>query len=96
MELFICARSHALEGQEAAVAEVLREQVSAVRAEPGCLAIAAYRSVRDSRLFWIYSQRIDEVAFETHAELLRTERFVERVQRLVDHPFDATRAHSIA
>jgi quinol monooxygenase YgiN len=95
MELFIFARFHACEGREAAVAAALREQVPAVRAEPGCLAITAYRSTRDPRLFWIHSRRIDEAAFETHAELPRTQRFVEHVQQLIDHPFDVTRTHPI-
>ena len=35
MELFIFARFHALVGQDAAVAAALREQVPAVRAQPG-------------------------------------------------------------
>ena len=47
MELAIFARFHASAGQEEAVAAVLREQVPAARGEPGCLAIAAYRSTRD-------------------------------------------------
>jgi len=67
MELVIFARFHASAGQEDAVAAALREQVPAAQAEPGCLAIAAYRSTRDPRLFWIYSRWIDEAAFETHA-----------------------------
>jgi len=96
MEIFIFACFHALEGQEAALSTVLREQVPAARTEPGCLAIAAYRSVRDPRLFWIHSRWIDEAAFETHAGLPRTLRFVERAQALIDHPFAATRTHAIA
>ena len=96
MELFIFARFHAREGQEGALGAVLGEQVPAVRSEPGCLAIAAHRSIRDPRLFWIHSRWSNEAAFEVHAELPRTEHFVETVQRLIDHPFDATRAHAIA
>jgi quinol monooxygenase YgiN len=96
MELFIFARFHTREGQEAALAAVLGEQVLAVRSEPGCLAIAAHRSIRDPRLFWIHSRWSNEAAFEVHAELPRTEHFVETVQRLIDHPFDATRTHAIA
>lgn len=96
MELFIFARFHASAGQEEAVATTLREQVPAVRAEPGCLAIAAYRSVRDARQFWIHSRWIDEAAFEIHAELPHTQRFLERVQELIDHPLDVTRTHPIA
>ena len=92
MELFIFARFHAREGHEAAVAAVLREQTASVRDEPGCLAIQAYRSVRDPRLFWIHSRWTDEAAFEVHAELPRTVQFVARMEALIDHPFDATRA----
>jgi quinol monooxygenase YgiN len=46
MELVIFARFHARDGQEDAVAAALREQVPGVWAEPGCLAIGAYRSTR--------------------------------------------------
>ena len=66
-----------------------------MRAEPGCLAIDACRSTRDSRLFWIVSHWIDEVAFEVHAELPDATRFVERMQSLIDHPFEAARARRI-
>jgi quinol monooxygenase YgiN len=96
MELVIFARFHARDGQEDAVAAALREQVPGVWAEPGCLAIGAYRSTRDPRLFWIHSRWIDEAAFEVHAELRRTQLFVERMQELIDHPFEATRTHPIA
>ena len=61
------------------------------RQEPGCLAIGAYRSTREPRLFYIHSRWIDEAAFETHAGLPHTVRFVERMQPLIDHPFEATR-----
>jgi quinol monooxygenase YgiN len=96
MELVIIARFHAREGQEAAVAEALRKQVPGVRPEPGCLSINAYSSTRDPRLFWIHSRWTDEAAFEVHAELPRTQRFVERMQELIDHPFAADRARLLA
>ena len=95
-ELVILARFHAREGQEDAVAAALREQVPGVRPEPGCLSIYAYCSVRDPRLFWIHSRWSDEAAFEVHAELPRTRRFVERMQELIDHPFEAHRSQQIA
>src|SRR5438552_1497261 len=96
MELAIFARFHAREGQDnTAVAAALRDVVGPSRAEPGCLAIAAYRSVCDPRLFWIHSRWIDEAAFETHAELPHTVRFLERVQPLIDHPLDVTRTRAI-
>jgi quinol monooxygenase YgiN len=91
MELFIFARFHTREGVETAAAAVLREQVKGVREEPGCLAIEAYRSVGDPKLFYIHSRWSDEAAFEAHAELPRTVQFVERMETLIDHPFAATR-----
>ncbi|HXX83080.1 MAG TPA: antibiotic biosynthesis monooxygenase family protein [Casimicrobiaceae bacterium] len=63
MELFLFARFHAIEGQDSALATALRDQVAATRAEPGCLAIAAFRFIRDLRLFWIHSRWVDEAAF---------------------------------
>ena len=95
-ELAILARFHAREGLEEAAAATLIEQVAGVRSEPGCLSIHAYRSPRDPRLFWIHSRWVDEAAFDVHAELPRTQRFMERMQELIDHPFEAHRAQPIA
>ena len=95
MELFIFARFHAREGKEEAVAAALRDEILASRAEPGCLAHQAYRSTRDCQLFFIHSRWIDEAAFETHAQLPHTTRFIERVQPLIDHNLDVTRARPL-
>jgi len=95
MELFIFARFHAREGQEEAVAAALRDQIGPVRTEPGCLAIEGFRSTRDRRLFYLHARWIDEAAFDIHAELPRTVRFLERVQPLIDHPLDVTRARPL-
>jgi quinol monooxygenase YgiN len=91
MEITIFARFHAFEGKQEAVASELRDAVARVRTEPGCLGIEVYRSVRDSRLFWLHSRWVDEAAFDKHTERPETNQFVERVQRLIDHPFDVTR-----
>jgi quinol monooxygenase YgiN len=91
MKLFNFARFHAQEGKEEAVAALLRAQIGPVRVEPGCVEIDAYRSTRDPRLFYIHSRWIDEAAFEVHAQLPSTDRFVERMQALIDHEFQATR-----
>jgi quinol monooxygenase YgiN len=56
MKLFIFARFHASEDQEAASESLLRAQPELVRAEPGSLEMGIYRSVRDPRLFWIHSR----------------------------------------
>ena len=95
MKLFIFARFHAREGQEHALEALLRAQPDLVRAEPGCLEMGIYRSVRDPRLFWIHSRWADEAAFNVHANLLDTDRFVERAEQLIDHPFDVTRSQAL-
>jgi quinol monooxygenase YgiN len=96
MELFIFARFHAREGRGEAVAAVLRDQACSVRSEPGCLAIEVFRSTRESRLFYLQSRWIDEAAFDIHADLPSTVRFLERVQPLIDHPLDVTRARPLS
>jgi len=92
VELFIFGRFHARPGDERAVEEALRDVVGPSRAEAGCLSIQAFRSARDPRLFYIHSRWVDEVAFDQHAGLPHTVRFIERVQTLIDHPLDVTRA----
>jgi quinol monooxygenase YgiN len=95
VELFIFARFHARAGAEGAVAEALRDVVVPTRGEPGCLGIHAFRSTRNPRLFYIHSGWKDASAFEHHAGLPHTVRFVERVEPLIDHPLDVTRAEQI-
>lgn len=91
MELFIFARFHAREGHEDDVAAAIRDVVGPTREEPGCLAIGAYRSTSDPRLFFIHSRWTDEAAFERHAKLAHTVRFLGRVQALIDHSLDVNR-----
>ena len=95
MEMFIFARFHARAGEEAAVADAIREVVERSREEAGCLGIHAFRSLRDPTLFYIHSRWKDETAFEHHAGLPHTVRFIQRVEPLIDHPLDVTRAERI-
>lgn len=92
MELFIFARFHAREGHENAVAAALHDMLGPTRAESACLMIQTFRSIRDPGLFYVHSRWIDEAAFEVHAKFPHTQQFVERVQPLIDHPLDVTRA----
>jgi quinol monooxygenase YgiN len=96
LELFIFGRFHARPGNESAVEEALRDVVGPSREETGCLSIQAFRSARDPRLFYIHSRWVDEAAFDHHANLPHTLRFVERVQALIDQPLDVTRARLVA
>ena len=85
MELFIFGRFHARPGDESAVEEALRHVVGPSREE----------AARDPRLFYVHSRWVDEAAFDHHAGLPHTVRFIERVQALIDHPLDVTRARLI-
>lgn len=89
--LTIFGRFHAREGCEAQVAAAIAEVVPPTRAEPACLGIEGYRDLRDPRLFFIHSTWPDEAAFELHAGLPHTVRFLETVQALIDHPLDVRR-----
>lgn len=95
MELFIFARFHAREGQEKGVVEALRDMLGPVRAESACLAIDAFQSTRDPRLFFIHSRWVDEEAFDRHATLPHTVRFLGRVRPLIDHDLDVTRTRLV-
>ena len=92
MELFIFARFHVHDGCEVEASAILLEQARRVREETGCLAIDIFASVRDPRLFHLHSRWINEAAFGRHAELRDTLQFVNRMESLIDHPFDVTRS----
>ena len=92
MELFIFARFHARPGNEDAVARALRDVVAPSREEPGCVSIHAFRSTRDPRLFYIHSRWKDEAAFENHAGLPHTVRFIGSVEPLLDQALEVARA----
>jgi quinol monooxygenase YgiN len=91
MELYIFGRFHSGPGNEAAVAEAINDVLVPTREEPGCLNVHAFRSIRDTGLLFIHSRWVSEAAFEIHANLPHTVRFIERVEPLIDHPLDVAR-----
>jgi quinol monooxygenase YgiN len=91
MEQAVFVRLHARQGEEGAVEEALREVAGPSRDEGGCLSFEMFRSARDPRLFFIHSRWVDEAAFQKHAELAHTLRFLARVDALLDEPRDVTR-----
>jgi quinol monooxygenase YgiN len=90
VEIFVFARLHARPGKEVAVYQAMLEIQGPTRLEPGCLSYGAFRSVRDPDEFYIHTRWKDIAAFERHAELPHTLRFVESVEPLLDHPFKVT------
>jgi quinol monooxygenase YgiN len=90
-ELFIFARFHAKEGLQDELVATINDVLTPSRQEPGCLSIDAFSAIQDPRLFYIHSRWKDEAAFDHHAQLPHTVRFLETVRPLIDHPLDVTR-----
>ena len=95
-EIHIIARFRARAGNEAAVEGSIREVQVPTRKEAGCLGHHYYRSTRDPRLFFIHSHFRDEAAFDLHAELPHTVKFIEEVEKLIDHPLDVNRTEQVS
>jgi quinol monooxygenase YgiN len=64
--LIIVAEWYTQAGQEDEVADILMPLIPLARAEPGCLAFTAQRSVADPRHFILYEQFVDQAAFDAH------------------------------
>jgi len=90
MEVFVFARLHARLGKRNDVYQAMFEVQGPTRKEPGCLSYGAFHSIRDPDEFYIHTRWADRAAFERHAELPHTMRFVEAVEQLLDHPFQVT------
>jgi quinol monooxygenase YgiN len=52
--------------------------------------------MRDARLFFIHSRWVDEAAFQKHADFEHTERFLKKVDPLLDQPRKVSRTQLIA
>ena len=90
MEIFLFARLHAKPGKRSEVQQAMLEIQGLTRKESGCLSYGAFHSVRDPDEFYIHTRWLDMAAFERHAELPHTMRFVESIEPLLDHPFKVT------
>lgn len=79
-------------GNEMQFRDELLRVVEPTRLERGCVAINVFESLRQPFEFAIHSQWVDEEAFELHARLPHTVRFVEAAQELLRHPIEGLRA----
>ncbi len=95
MGFFIFGRFRAREGAEAALLAAINGVAEPTRLEAGCLSFGAFQSRKDPRLVYIHSEWVDEAAFDRHADLPHTTRFIEAAERLIDHPLDVTRANKV-
>jgi quinol monooxygenase YgiN len=95
VEQYVFVRFHAREGEEQAVKEALLEVAGPSREEAGCLSFQVFRSIRERKLFYIHSRWVDEAAFQKHAELPHTMKFLKRVDALLDQPREVARTEMI-
>lgn len=70
--------------------------VDPTRAEAGCLAIHIFESLGEPLKFAIHSEWVDEAAFERHAQLPHTVRFLKAAEALLTHPVQGLRARQIS
>jgi quinol monooxygenase YgiN len=82
-------------GKEAAFREELQRVVGPTRAEAGCLAIHVFESLREPFSFAIHSKWVDEAAFDLHAQLPHTVRFLGAAKELLTHPVQGLRSREI-
>ena len=96
MSVHSIIRFEPLAGKEAAFRnEVLRVSEHS-RAEPGCLRIDVFESLREPTIFAIHSEWLDEPSFELHATLPHTVRFLNAAQKLLSHPIQPLRLRQIS
>ena len=67
-------RFEPLPGKEAAFRDELLWVNEPSRAEPGCLSIDVFESLREPWVFAVYSEWVDEASFDLHAALPHTSR----------------------
>ncbi len=84
-----------LPGMERTFREELLRVNRPSRDEAGCLRMDVFESIRAPVEFAIHSEWVDEAAFELHATLPHTARFLAAVEKLLSHPVQGLRLHQI-
>jgi quinol monooxygenase YgiN len=74
--------------------EVLRVSQPS-RAEPGCLRIDVFESLREPVRFAVHSEWTDEAAFELHARLPHTLLFLGAAETMLTHAVEGLRLRKI-
>jgi quinol monooxygenase YgiN len=95
LSIHFIVRFEPLPGKEEAFRDELLRVNQPSRVEPGCLRIDVFESLRAPRVFAIHSEWTDEAAFELHATLPHTKRFLEAAGKLLTHPVEGLRLRHI-
>ena len=95
MSVHFFVRFEPLPEKEMEFREELLRIVEPSRAEPGCLALHVFESLREPFVFAIHSEWVNEAAFELHAQLPHTVRFLGAAKELLTHPVQGLRSREI-
>ena len=95
MSFHLIVRFEPLPGKEAAFREELLRVVETSRAEIGCLSVHIFESLQEPFVFAIHSEWADEAAFEFHATLPHTARFLAAAETLLTHAVQGLRLRHI-
>ena len=95
MSVHFFVRFEPLPGKEMRFREELLWVNEPSRAEIGCLAVRVFESLREPFVFTIHSEWVDEAAFELHAQLPHTVRFLRAAEELLTHPVQGLRTREI-
>ena len=95
MSLHFLVRFEPQPGKAPRFRDELLRVLEPTRREAGCLSIHAFESIREPVTFAIHSEWVDEAAFDRHAELPHTVRFLEAAEKLLTHPVAGLRARQI-
>jgi quinol monooxygenase YgiN len=96
VSIHFLVRFEPLAGKERDFREELLRIVEPTRDETGCLAIRAFESLLEPFVFAIHSEWVDEAAFDLHAQLPHTVRFLRAAGKLLTHPVEGLRSREIA
>jgi quinol monooxygenase YgiN len=88
-------RFQPLPGMEAVFREELLRVTEPTRQEIGCLRIDVFESLREPFEFAIHSEWADEAAFELHATLPHTMRFLRAARKFLTHSIEGLRLRQI-
>jgi quinol monooxygenase YgiN len=95
MSIHFLIRFEPLPGKAAEFREELLRVIECTRTERDCLSIRAFEALREPLVFAIHSEWTDEAAFERHAQLPHTVRFIAAAERLLPHPVEGLRLREI-
>jgi quinol monooxygenase YgiN len=95
LSVHVFVRFEPLPGKELAFREELLRVNGPSRAEIGCLGIRIFESLSQPFRFEIHSEWVDEAAFELHARLPHTVRFLEASKELLSHEVKGWRTRQI-